>query len=291
MSPVTDAATDAATTPDPVAEPVEQNLLGGAAAALVFGFGLAYSGHLSALALLVAVAVTQAAVAFAWVLGTSMPGRRGGILLAALAAGGADATASVWPHGRLGVLLAVLGLAVPVMFVHQLSRGAARVQLVSSLSAVAVLVLAEVSLAALLQLRHEFPDPELGGRVVATVVGAAAAALVVGALLDTVVAAPRFDPEVPRGLLGLVGSAAVGGCVGYLILQDETDFADGRGVFLGAAAGALAGLLAVAAAFVQHTTPAPGSAVARMLRPVFAALLPLCILAPAGFLLCLAIRV
>ncbi len=102
----------------------------------------------------------------------------------------------MWPHGRLGTLLAVLGLALPVMFVHQLARGAARVQVVSSLSAVAVLVLAEVSLPALLQLRHEFGAGALGGRVVATAVAAVAGALVVGCLVDLVMPAPRFDPAV-----------------------------------------------------------------------------------------------
>jgi hypothetical protein len=49
-------------------------------------------------------------------------------------------------------------------------------------------------------------------------------------------------------------------------------------------------LLAIAMAFVLHTTPEPTSAWGRGLRPVLAAVLPIAVLAPAAFLLCLAIR-
>ena len=53
-------------------------------------------------ALLVAVASCRRCLAFAWVFGTQVPGRTGALVLAALAAGGADTAVSVWPHGRLG---------------------------------------------------------------------------------------------------------------------------------------------------------------------------------------------
>ena len=46
-------------------------------------------------------------------------------MIAGLAAAASDVAVSVWPHGRLGTLLPVFGLAVPAMFVHQLARGAA----------------------------------------------------------------------------------------------------------------------------------------------------------------------
>jgi hypothetical protein len=218
-----------------------------------------------------------------------MPGRRGALVIATLAAAGADVTTSVWPDGRLGTLLPVLGLAVPAMFAHQLLRGAARVQVVSSLAAVGFLVLVEVALAALLQLRHEF-GTDVGGTVSETVAGAVAGAIVVGCLVDLVLPAPRFDPAVPRGLLGLIAATGLGGSVGYLLLKDEVQFGAGRAAFTGAALGALTGLLAVAVAFVLHTTPQPPTVLGRRLRPVLAALLPIAIVAPAAFLLCLAIR-
>jgi hypothetical protein len=259
------------------------------AAALVVGTGLTVAARAGATALLVAVAVVQALFAAAWVLGTALPGRKGAFVLGAMVAAGGDVTVSVWPQGRLGTLLAVLGLALPVMFVHQLARGAARVQLVTSMAAVALLVFGEVSLPALLQLRHEFGTDD-GGHVAAMATAALAAALVIGCVVDLLLPAPRFDPAVPRGLLGLVASAGLGGSIGYLALHDQTQFAAGRATFVGAALGALAGLLAIASAFVLHTTPEPATVTGRRLRPVLAAVAPIAVLAPVAFLLCLAIR-
>ncbi len=222
------------------------------------------------------------------------PAAWGALVIAALAAGGADFAVSYWPHGRLGTLLAVLGLAVPVMYVHQLTRGAARVRVVASLGSVAVLVFAEVALPALLQLRHEFAQTDtaaVGGRVAAAAVGAVAAALVVGYLVDLVLPAAPLRPRRCRAACSaLVAAAVVGGAVGYLMLRGGVDFVGGRSVFVGAALGALAGLLAVGAAFVLHSVPAPAARSARRLRPAAAALLPLAFLAPVAFLLCLSIR-
>ena len=145
------------------------------AVALVVGGGLVLAARVGAVALLAAVAVAQALFAAVWVFGTVMPGRRGALIIAVLAGAGADVTISVWPHGRLGTLLPVLAVAVPVLFVHQLMRGAVRVHVVSSLSATALLVLAEVSLAALPQLRHEFGSKH-GGAVASAAAAAVAAA-------------------------------------------------------------------------------------------------------------------
>ncbi|MEO9139818.1 MAG: hypothetical protein ABI345_12205 [Jatrophihabitans sp.] len=279
---------DTVARPEQASSAADLGLPTAAATALVVGAALVLAALHGALTLLIVIGVVQAGLALCWVYGTGMPGRIGALVIAALASGAADTTVSIWPQGRLGTLLAVLGLAVPVMFVHQLARGAARVQLVSSLSAVALLVLSEVSLAALLQVRHEF-GTDLGGRVAAALAGAAAAALLVGALVDSTFVGPRFDPAVARGILGLVASIGIGAAVAHLLLRDDSAFTEGRGVFLGAAVGALAGLLAVATAFVQHTTTS-GAGRARLLPPVFAVVLPLCVLSPAGFLLCLAIR-
>ncbi len=284
MTPVTEA--DAT---DTVVEP-ELSLVGTVASALVIGPALVLTARVGAMALLVAVAAVQAVFALAWVFGTAMPGRKGALVIAVLAAGGADVAVSVWPHGKLGTLLAVLGLAVPTMFIHQLTRGAARVQVVSSMAAVAFLVLGEVSMPALLQLRHEFGAGDLGGKVTAAAAAALAGALVIGALVDLLLPAPRFDPAVPRGLLALIASAGLGGSLGYLMLRQQIDFVDGRSAFIGGALGALAGLLAVGTAFVLHSTPEPPSAAGRRLRPVLSAVLPIVLLAPVAFLLCLAIR-
>lgn len=266
------------------------NPIGGMAVALLVGALLVGCARSSAVALLVAVAVVQALAALSWVFGTALPGRKGALVLTAAAAAGADVAVSVWPDSRLGPLLGVLGLAVPAMFVHQLMRGAARVRLLTSLGGTAVAVVTVVAAAALVQLRHEFDGSSLGGRVVAAVAAASAGALVVGQLVDLVMPAPRFDPEVDRGLLAVVASAGLGGSVGHLLLGGDAAFIDGRGAFVGAALGALAAFLAIGVAFVEHSTPLPAAGAARRLRPVLGVVVPLCLLAPVGFLLCLAIR-
>src|SRR4051794_5705715 len=273
-----------------VAEEADLSLVTTLVTALTVGAGLVLAGRAGAAALLVGVVLVQALLAVAWSFGTGMPGRRGALVIAGLACAGADVAVSVWPDGRLGALLAVLGLAVPVMFVHQLMRGAVRVQVVSSLGAVAFLLLAEVSLAALVQLRHEF-GTNLGGTVAATVLAAAAGGLVIGCVVDLLLPAPRFDAAVPRGLLGLIAATGLGGSVGYLILKGLGQFGAARGLFTRAALGALAGLLAIAAAFVLHTTPDPPTTIGRRVRPAIRALLPMAFLAPAVFVLSLAIRV
>jgi hypothetical protein len=286
MTPVTDTA---ATEDAVLEEDVPLVLVGTFVAAAVIGGGLYLAARQSATALLVAVALTQALFALAWVFGTVMPGRKGALVIAVGAAAASDAVTSVWPHGRLEPLLPVLALAVPAMFIHQLLRGAARVQVVASLSATALLVLGEVAPAALLQLRHEF-GTTAGGTVTAAVVAAIGAALAIGCLVDILLPAPRFDQSVGRGLLALVASAGLGGSVGYLTLRHEAQFGVRGATFAGGALGALAGLMAIACAFVLATTPRPPSLVGRGLRPVIGAVLPVVALAPAAFLLCLAIR-
>jgi hypothetical protein len=278
---------------DPAVDDVDasaSDLLADLGVVLVGGVGLLLAARTSATALLIAIAVLQAALAFAWVFGTRMPGRVGGLLIAAAAAGGSDVAVSLWPHSRLGTLLIVFALAVPLMFVHQLSRSAARVRVSESLGGIAILVGAEAALPALMQLRHELVPASTGGHIVSGVVAAAAGALIVGYLVDLVMPAPRIDVAVPRGLLAVVASAGLGGSIGHLLLVDGAHFQGARGAFIGAAIGALIALLAVAAAFVEFSTTASGGGVAGRFRPVLSGLLPLSLIAPVAFLLCLAVR-
>ena len=285
MSSVTEPALASPDTDD-----ARHTYTGSIAVAVVVGLGVGLCARSSAVALLAAIGAVQALLAFAWVYGFDVPGRRGALVIAAMSSAAADTVASVWPHGRLGALLAVVGLAMPVLFVHQLSRGAVRLRVLASLGAAAMLVLAEVGLAALLQLRHEFVLAHSGGDVVFGVLLAGAGGLVVGLLIDMIVSTPRFDPEVPRGLLGLLGSTGLGGSVGYLTLRHSSEFTGGRGAYAGAALGALVGLFAVAVAFAEHEVPLAEGGFARRVRPVLGIVVPLAFLSPVAFLLCLAIR-
>lgn len=265
------------------------NLPGIAVVAILAGVSLAWTAAASALALLVAVAVWQALFALAWTQCLRGPGRNGALVLAGMAAAAADTMVSVWPHGRLGALAAVFALAMPVLFVHQLLRGAARVRVLESLGGAALLVLVEVALPSVLQLRHEF-DGTAGRNAACAVVAVAAGALLVGAITDLSFATLRFDPQVPRSLLGVLGSGIVGAVLGDLILRNTAGFGTGRGLFLGAACGALIGLFAVAAAFIETAVPVAASGFARRGRPVAAVVLPIGMLAPIGYLLCLAVH-
>jgi hypothetical protein len=269
--------------------PVRQFMAGALCAAAV-GSALAWAARAGVVDLLVVVAVVQGLLAFAWMVGLSRPGRIGGLLIAALAGASADVAVSVWPHSRLGALLPILALALPVMFVHQLWRGAARNRVVESLGAIAALVFAEVALPALLQLWHEFTGPRAAGYVVSGVAAAASGAVLIGYLVDLVVAAPRFDAAVPRGVLGLVAATGLGGSIGYLMLRQSAEFLGGRGAATGAAVAAIAGLLAVAVSFSVHELPRAARGPRRWIWPVVGALLPLCVVAPVAFVLCLAIH-
>jgi hypothetical protein len=269
---------------------VRFNFAAGAAVAFIVGAILFWTARSGSTELLIAVAAVQALVGFALVIGLDLVGRRGALFIATLAAAGSDVVVSVWPHGRLGTQLVVFGLAVPAMFVHQLSRGAARHRVVESLGGVVLVVLAVVSLPALLQLRHEFALPSTGGHVVSGVVLVCSGGLVVGYLIDMIVTVPRFDADIPRGLLAVLGTASFGALAGHLSLRHSAEFAAGRGAFAGAAIGTITGLVAVAVAFLEAETPEAEDGLARQVRPLLGALVPLCLLAPVAFLLCLAIR-
>lgn len=279
-----DAASPAEVTA-PLILPPAVNHLGGAIAAGVVAVGLAAASKFGVTPLLIGVAVTQGLLILAWVIGTELPGRIGGIVVGALAAAGADFVVSRWPHGQAGALLGVLALAVPVMFVHQLTRGVVRTRVVESLSDIAVLVVGVVALAALMQLRHE----TVGALMVSALVLAAGGALVAGHIVDAIKPVMRFDAKVPRGLPAVIVGAAVGAAVTYFRLHNTVEFAGNRSLYLGAAVGAIVSLFAVGTAFIEH-----GLRLARRLptivRPVATAVLSFALLIPVGYLICLQVR-
>lgn len=271
--------------PEPAPPAPEISHLAGATVAAVVTIGLAIAAKLGPTPLLIGVATAQGLLILSWVFATALPGRLGGLVVGALAAAGADLVVLHWPHGQLGTLLGVLGLAIPAMFIHQLTRGVVRTRVVESLSDIAVLVVAVVALATILQLRHE----TVGALMVSGVVLAAGGALVVGHLVDLVVPRPRFDADVPRGLLAVLAGAVVGTAATYFRLHDTVEFDGGRSLYLGAAVGAIVSLFAVGAAFIQHGLPL-GGRVAAVARPVAGTLVSLGLVAPIGYLLCLVIR-
>lgn len=253
--------------------------------ALVVGGALAALAVVNATGLLVGVALIQAALVVSWVYGTALPGRTGALVLGTLTAAAADVVVVRWPAGQLGTLLAVAGLAVPAMFVHQLLRGVVRTRVVESLSDIAVLLISVLALPAVLQLRHEPGGPTMASGVLLAVT----VALVVAGLVDLVAPVPRFDPAVPRGLLAVLAGTASGACAGLLRLHGTVEFTSGRAALVGGAVGLAATLFAIGSAFVDEATTAPSGPAAR-LRAVSGVVLPIALSAPVGYLLCLAIR-
>ncbi|MBV9822508.1 MAG: hypothetical protein JO144_09735 [Actinobacteria bacterium] len=248
---------------------------------------LAAGSYLGPVALAVAVGLVQLLVTVSWLFGSAVPGRRGGLVLAVLAAGGADAAVLHWPHSGYSPVLGVLGLAVPAMFVHQLARGVVRTRVVESLADITVLLVAVVALTGLLVLRRQGN----GDILTPAVLGAITAGLVAAHFADAVYSAPRFDPAVDRGLPAVLIGVLAGGLVGLLGLRRVVEFAGGRGAFVGAAIAAVACLLSIGAAFSAVRSPLapPGPAVpdgrAVRLRPVAAALMTLALSTPAAYVL------
>ncbi len=218
---------------------------------LVAGGLLLAGSYLGTVGMIVAVAVVQAALVVSWVLGSGLPGRIGGIVLGVMAAAATDVAVTRYHESGYQPVLAVLGVAIPLMFVHQLTRGVVRSRVVESLADITLLVLAVTAIGGLILLRYQGN----GDRTVLAVVGAMTAGLVVGHLADMVIPAPRFDESIDRGLPGVVLGIVAGGAVGTITLREIIDFTGGRGLFVGAAVAAVACLLSIGATFAwTHST-------------------------------------
>jgi hypothetical protein len=265
-------------------------LLLAALVAILAGAALGVGAQHSATTLLAAVAAAQAALVGAWTFGAAVPGRIGSLLIGVGVAAGADIVVMVWPHGRLGALLPVLATVSLAMFVHQLTRGVVRTRVVESLSDITLVVVAVAALPALVQLRHEFRADDQLDRVASAVVGAAAAALVVGFLVDAVGSRPRFDVAVARGLPAVILAGVAGGLIGWARLRHLAEFSGWRAVVVGAAVGLTAVLVSVGASFAEAGVMAPPRWWRRELRLVFGVLFAFAAVAPVGYVLCLAIR-
>ncbi|MDQ1730872.1 MAG: hypothetical protein QOK10_1031 [Pseudonocardiales bacterium] len=235
----------------------QSGLLPLALVTLLAGGALIGGSYLGTIGLLVATAVVQTVLVVSWVLGTGLPGRVGGFVLGIAASAAADAAVMRWHDHGYEPVLAVLGVAIPLMFIHQLTRGVVRTRVVESLSDIAVLLLAVTAMAGLIVLRYQVN----GDKTTLAVLGALTAGLVVNHLTDAVLPAPRFDPAINRGLTGVLTGVLAGGAVGALALRDIIDFTGGRAAFLGAAVAAVACLISVGASFagVHSTMAAPAS--------------------------------
>jgi hypothetical protein len=227
---------------------------------------------------LAGIAMLQAVLVWAWVMGTAIPGKWGGLLLGAGTAVAADALLLRDTHDGLVPLLTVLGLLFPALLLHQLARGVVRTRLTESLSGVAAECVAVVALACYLELRQD------EGAVAAASLLAAAAGLFAGRVLDTLRPDQAFAEGIFHGLLGVAGATVTGAAVTGLRLLDEP-VSTPMAVLLGAGIGATVGLVAVGAAYVAVTVRPRRTPFAPFTLPVLKVLLPLAVTAPVAYLL------
>jgi hypothetical protein len=224
---------------------------------LLAGAALAAGSYLGPAALVAAVAVLQGLLVISWVLGTGLPGRIGALILGALAAGGCDTVIVRWHDHGYEPVLGVLGVALPLMFIHQLTRGVVRTRVVESLADITLLLLSVTAVTGLMLLRYQAN----GDKTALAVIAAMTAGLVVAHLVDAAFPALRFDPAIDRGLPAVVLGVLAGGGVGVLVLRDIIDFAGGRAAFAGAALAAVACLISIGASFAGvHSTLLPKTA-------------------------------
>jgi hypothetical protein len=249
--------------------------------AVATAVGLAVAVQFGRTGLVAGLGVLQGLLVLAWVVGTGLPGRVGGLLIGAGAAAGADAALLLRQPATLAALLGVLALSVPVLLVHQLSRGVLRVRVTESLSGVTVLCTAVAALAAHVALARAVDGP----RLVSATVLAAGLALVIGHLVDTVLPVPRLSPEVPHGLLGVGLAVAVGALVGagHALGAPRIDLAGGA--TLGSLVGGVAALVAVGVGYLAQTVEPLRVPLAALAMPYLRVALPLAFTAPVGYLL------
>jgi hypothetical protein len=233
---------------------------------------------------LVAVAVLQTLLVPAWVYGIALPGRIGGTLIGLGAAAAADAALVVRDRVSLLALLGVLGLVLPALVLHQLTRGVVRVRVTESLAGIAMLITAVVALSVLVALARAVDGP----RLVAALAVGAGAGLAVARVVDAVAPAPRLADDVAHGLPAVLAAGLAGAAGGALLAGGARQLDAAGGALLGAVVAVLAALVAVGIGFVAATTPERRRATSPALAYLGVAV-PLALAAPVGYLVSLAV--
>jgi hypothetical protein len=232
---------------------------------------------------LAGIGAFQVVLVWAWVMGTAIPGRWGGLLLGAGSAGAADALLRYDRHDGLVPLLAVFGLLFPALLVHQLARGVVRTRVTESLSGVAAGCVAATALACYVELRQDADAVAAAGLL------AAAAAVLAGRVMDALRPEQAFADGIFHGLLGVAGAAVAGGAVAAVRLRGGPVRLPGS-VLLGSGIGVTVGLVAVGAAYLAATVRPRRTPFAPLTLPVLTVLLPLAVTAPVAYLLGLVVR-
>ena len=183
---------------------VGPGLVAGVVAAALAGLALAGTGALAA-----GVFAVQVVIALAWLAALGTKGSLGAFGIAVAAAAAMDIVLSLTDNPDLGDAAPVVGVALVVALLHQLSRRPRRavtVSLAGTLSAVAFSVCAASFLALLAEGRGDQADA-------AALLGVGTA-LVVARAIDVVLARPSAFPGSRRGVVGIVVGAGAAVAVG-----------------------------------------------------------------------------
>lgn len=243
-------------------------------------------------AAVLAVGVLQLALVLSWPVALVFRGYVGAALIGAGAAAAADlvlvraadgdATAftagadsnPLTAGGGLGPLAAILGLALVLAFVHQLTRRPPRRDVTDSLAGDALLAVAVVAASTYLVLFQQTSGPALLGMCVVAI----GAAVVTGHLVDLVLPYPGIVEGVPRGLLGFV--LGTGAAMFAAMQRGEVDrLVEQLGaLILGGVLGGLACLIAIGASYAA--TERRGSRIAQV---AVQAVLPFALAAPVAY--------
>jgi hypothetical protein len=230
----------------------------------------------------VAVAVLQLALVWAWMVGTDLPGLTVGVVLGATAAAAGDvALLSQTGHG-LTPLVVLLGAVFPLLLVHQLARGDGRHRVAESLSGVAAGCVAGSGLALYLELAR------YSRRIAVAAVLAALLGVLAAALVDAVLRAEAFAEGVFHGLGGVV-TATLAGVVVAVAATRAVPVQPVWAALLGGAVGLCAALVAVGAGYITWSVEPGRAAFAPVALPVLRVLLPLSAAAPVAYLLGVAV--
>lgn len=203
---------------------------------------------------LAAVLVLQLGLVLSWVVVTGIQGFAGSLAVGAAAAVGADLVLVLPADPELGDLLVVLGMGFLVAVLQQMLRRP-REELVAALAGSVLLLTAVGALATLLLLGRTAAGHD---RALVALI-AVGVALLVGHLVDLVLPRPSVATGVPRGLLGLLLSAAAGAVVAWL--ARDVGGTDGAvpALVLGAALAGVTAMVALVASYVVVEATADGA--------------------------------
>jgi hypothetical protein len=219
--------------------PRRRSLLLQGAVPAVLALGLAVAAQLGTAPFVVALLAVQLLLVLSLLALLDTPAGLGAFLLAASAAGAADA-AIVVDDGDIRALAGVVAVAFVASLLHQLGRRA-RTRVTESLSDTLVVVVLAVSTSCLLALRQL----DGGVQMLQVVLAAAGAALLVARIGDRICARPVLVPGSTRGWPGLLLGLGAG-VAAAVLLADAV--AAGGGSDVTAAQAALLALVCVATA-------------------------------------------